>query len=1252
MSQADQPTLPVPGEPSTPRDVGELVGETLADRFEVRSVLGHGRHGTVFEAHDLRLGHRVALKYLPAMGADALARFKQEFRALADVRHANLVTLYELFVRSDAVFFTMELVTGGDFSSWVRPGGLVDVARLRAALVGLSRGLAALHEAGVLHRDLKPSNVLVREGGSVALVDFGLARQLVRGDDDEGPVGTPMYMSPEQAANYVLGPSSDWYSVGVMLYEALTGEDPFPDRAGISLLLAKQLGPAPPVVARAADAPPELAALCDELLALRPERRPRVADVLARLGAEPEPQTPRVASDEHFFGRRDELSRLDAALRRVAPWEGSDRRSVVAFVHGRSGTGKSTLVRRFVQRVRLRGDALVLEGRCHERETVPFKGIDDLVDVLRRHLHARARRGDPLSAPPGAAALARLFPVLGDLPGFGPGHPEHGDAEHGHAGPDDAEVRDPVALRDVAVDALRDVLRRLADEEPLVLVLDDLQWCDPDSARVLIELFQGSGRPQALLVGSYRDEDERSGAVLAGLRGRARPIAGGLQVEDLAIGPLDDVDTRALAVTLLGGREDAEVLAQLVARESEGFPLLAAELARHVATLDPAQGVPEQLQLEAVIQARVAGLPAPARRLLEAVVVAGQPLPQQVVLDACDDEARRPEALAVLRGNCFVRTQGAALEEAVEVYHDRIAIAVGGALDRAQRRRWHGQLVEALLRHRADDEVLAVHLEGSGREAEAADGYGRAADRAARALAFNRAASLYGDALRLVPSGHHRRQSLLVAVADALAHAGRGTESGHAYLEAAKMAGQEHVLELRRRAAEQLLRSGRIDEGLAELRHVLREAGLPEPPSPRRAMLAFLWRRLRIRVRGLGFQERPSHRIPRALLFQVDTCWAAATGLVQVNVIVGQSYQAQHLLLALEAGEPRRVARALAVETLYAATAGEAGAAHTDWLEHEVAAFAERLDDPRTKGQAKLAAGVAATYRGRFGEAYPILSEAEEILRTRCSDVAWELSMVRTFAAMCLYYTGQLRAMATSMERSLKDAAARDDLHTALMLRVSYGPIEYLAADDVEGARRELSDCHGEWPDQLARSTFLYVAVLSESRIERYAGRGEASWLPFERHFADIERSLMLERPPLRIFMLHDKGCAAALAAHGSRGKERARCLREAAAAARGLDKEHGPWAAAMAAPITAALRAAEGTPAAARGVLEQAIAAFEPLGMRLYAQAAGRRLGELQGGDEGLARVQAADAAMRDEGVAAPERMAMMLVPPVLGWD
>ncbi|MCH9682185.1 MAG: hypothetical protein K0V04_12175, partial [Deltaproteobacteria bacterium] len=843
-----------------------------------------------------------------------------------------------------------------------------------------------------------------------------------------------------------------------------------------------------------------------------------------------------------------------------------------------------------------------------------------------------------LDPPPGAPALIQLFPALADVPGFEQAAPP-------------LDALDPVVRRSQAVAALRDLLGRLGEEQPLLLVLDDLQWCDPDGTHVLIELFRASNRPRALLVACYRDGDERSDAVLRGLRTPGRPVAGQLILEDIPIGPLDDGDTQALATAWLAGRDDAGALAEAVARESEGHPLLAAELARHIATQGQRAEVPARLQLGAVIQARVAGLPVAARQLLQAVVVAGHPVEQRVVLDACQEQARRPEALAALRRQCFVRTGGVEPEDLVEVYHDRIAMAVGGVLSGSERQQWHARLAEALSDYDADDEVLAVHREGAGESERAADHYVRAAQRAAEALAFNRAAQLYQSALRMVPTPDPRRAELITGLADALAHAGRGTEAGRAYLDAAQLVEPGQVLELRRRAAEQLLRSGRIDEGLAELRTVLKGVGLNPPPSPRAAMARFMWQRMRIRLRGMRYEERPSEQVPPDLLLKVDTCWSAATGLIPVNVMVGQSYQAQHLMLALQAGEPRRVARALAVETLYAATVGESGAEITARRLAEVEAFAGRLHDPRTQALAKLASGAAALYRGRFGAALPRLAEAEAVLRTRCSDVAWELSMVRTFMVMSLYYTGQLRAMAATMERSLKEAAARDDLHTALMLRVSYGPIEFLAADAVEDARAELDECRELWPDQLSRSTFLYVEVLTHSRIERYAGRGEASWKAFVDRWDAIDRSLMLSRSPFRVFMLHDKACAAAVAAHQADGARRAARLREATELVDKLCREPGPWGAAMAGPIEASLHVARGEPEEARALLTRTIAAFEPLGMELYAHATRRRHGELGDSPEDHAQVVEADAAMRAEGVVDPERMAGMLVPPVQGW-
>jgi serine/threonine protein kinase len=190
-------------------------------RFEPIALLGEGAVGEVYAAHDRDRGTRVAVKRLRRLGPDDVQRFKHEFRSLADLHHPNLVSLGELFLEDGEWFFTMELIEGVSFLDWVRPAGRLDEARLRAALGQLAAGLSALHAAGKVHRDVKPSNVLVNAEGRVVLLDLGLVAD-VRSSGSSF-VGTPHYRAPEQAARQPAGRAADWYAVGVMLYEALTG---------------------------------------------------------------------------------------------------------------------------------------------------------------------------------------------------------------------------------------------------------------------------------------------------------------------------------------------------------------------------------------------------------------------------------------------------------------------------------------------------------------------------------------------------------------------------------------------------------------------------------------------------------------------------------------------------------------------------------------------------------------------------------------------------------------------------------------------------------------------------------------------------------------------------------------------------------------------------------------------------------------------------------------------------------------------
>jgi serine/threonine protein kinase len=287
--------------------LGEFRG---SPRYEIVRRVGTGGFGIVYEAIDRTIGAHVALKSLHRLTPDNLIALKQEFRALADVSHPNLAVLYELAEHEGHWFFTMELLQGTDFIAHVRRGEkqpevlpatvelvaesapatsarmfpssagskTLDLALLRSALPQLVEGVHALHQLGMLHRDIKPSNVMVTREGRVVLLDFGLVRPATKLDgagtrvslDTSQPiataiVGTPEYMSPEQSLGDELTPASDWYSVGTVLFEALTGRRPFVGTIA-EIVAERQYNDAPAPSRFAENIPAELDQLVRALL--------------------------------------------------------------------------------------------------------------------------------------------------------------------------------------------------------------------------------------------------------------------------------------------------------------------------------------------------------------------------------------------------------------------------------------------------------------------------------------------------------------------------------------------------------------------------------------------------------------------------------------------------------------------------------------------------------------------------------------------------------------------------------------------------------------------------------------------------------------------------------------------------------------------------------------------------------------------------------------------------------------------------
>jgi eukaryotic-like serine/threonine-protein kinase len=1224
-----------------------------ASRFAVVRRLGEGATGIVYEAHDRKHDTRVALKTLRAIAADRLYELKHEFRALADISHPNLVTLFDLVMCDEHAFFTMELVDGGiDLLSYVRPddggtirrptcrtmtlvpsvparrqtrpgcGSACDVGRLRAAMVQLADGVDGLHRAGKLHRDLKPSNVLVAPDGRLVICDFGLvidvdAAARVRGAN---AVGTAVYMSPEQAANLPLAAASDWYSVGVMLHEALVGVPPF-DGTADAVLARKQVDVPRRPSELADDVPADLDQLCVDLLRRRPADRPSGGEVMARLrgeGAHPAATGRRPTSvAAELVGRDAHLAALDAAL--AASNEG---RAVIVHVKGRTGMGKTALVRRFVERVSSTGAATVFAGACYQSETVPFKAVDSLIDELSAYLLAIRPNRIQAVLPPDAGVLARLFPVLRRVEAL--------------AGPASAEtVIDPGELRQQAFRALRVVLTGIAAFRPLVLWVDDIQWGDVDSVALLAELVRAPDPPAILFIGCHRTDDGDVGPFVRAFEAPAQALAGGeLDVREITVDALSIEDASALASTLIAdGGTDHD--AATIARESGGSPLFVNELVRYAGS--------STISLDAVIRRRVGRLPPESRDLLTVVAVAGRPVPRGVVvaaLAAADSERR---ALIELRAERLIRTGGEHDIDAIATYHETIRRAVIGALGPDELRRYHRRIAVALeTTDRDDPEALADHWSAAGR-LDLASRYALvAAGRAAQSLAFDRAARLYRVALAHATLGAAERHSIELRLGDALANAGRGAEAADVYQRAAAGAAPGAALELRSRASLQYLRSGHFANGIAAIDETLAPAGLRLAATPRRALVSVALRRAWLRVRGLGFHERAASELPADRLARVDACWSVAAVFGMLDSVRGSDFQARHLQLALSTGEPFRVCRGLALETTYSAIAGGRDDRRTRTIAARCAALAERLDDPVLRGLATMTSAVAAFMRGGWAEARAGCDAAERRFRTECTGLAPEIDTAQTFSLGALAFQGDLLELRRRVPWILADAERRGDLFALNTVRRGRANLRWLVDDDVAGARAALAEAVRTWP-RTGFNPQHYFEILTEGQIDLYADQPDLAFGRLRDRWRTMARSQMLRIQVARIEMWFLRARSALALAAGSR--DRALLAQVRADAAR-IEHEAMGWSAGLARLLRAGIAHTTGDREAAAGELARADTELRAAGMVLHAAVARRRRGELVGGDVGRALVAEADAWMRVQGVHRAEAICAMIAP------
>jgi eukaryotic-like serine/threonine-protein kinase len=1285
----DQATLAGHGASSYQRlGVGSQLGS-----YKLSYKLGAGGMGEVFAARKGPSGPMVALKVLSDIHATRLYRFKREFRALADVLHDNLIALDELVVLpSGQAFFTMELVDGESFVDYVRgdipAGQLPNLVRLELALQQLIAGVHHLHLARCVHRDLKPSNVLVTREGRVVILDFGVISELsdAAGDGmtrDGQMMGTPAYMAPEQAGGQVTGPAADFYALGTMLFECLTGTLPFTGSV-LDILVDKRHGEIPDPAARLDskvtrnEQVEKLLELCRRSLQVEPEDRPTskaFLDYFAHVPRSSPSASPNtnvvetrassartggvgVVREPPFVGRVAELAVLDASFDQVR----EDVSPISVHLRGSSGQGKSALINYFLTGLRRKTEVVLLRGRCLERESVPYKGIDAVVDALSIYL----RRLEALEAaglqPRHLAPLLQLFPVLGD------------------AWPDGARntraIRnmdlDPGELRRRGLAGLREVLARVGERRPLVVVVDDFQWADVDSARLVTELMRPPDPPPMLLIISFRDEvDERETLQLL----TASEAVSGRDVRAIEVGPLPSDEACQLADALMRERDpdrsDAGA-AEIYARRAQGNPFYIGQMVMgedaHTST---------DASLDRLVARRIVALDPIQRSVLATVAAAGGPTPLAVVLRACgvdgrdeddglatfpaEDQATRSQVSsrassraigALVQANLLRRHAEQDAGTLIEAAHDRIRVVAVGELSAAELEATHlalGEAFEAL--GGGESEALAEHFALGGDDVKALDYTQRAAADAAAALAFERAAQLYRRALALVgdhPDHQDRRRPLELALAEQLVDLGRGAEAAEMFISLAPGADSPQASrELRRRAASELVKAGYLDEGMDVITPVLRDVGIWHPRGPGMAILGMLWNRVLLGIRGYRFTQRQRSEVPAQLLERIDTLLATKTGLSHHEAIFAGYQQSRAIRLALRAGEARRLIRCLVHDAAIHVAIGRKDKGRM--LMDIARKLVEGVSEPEYH---RVIEYVDANHLDHSGDWLGAVAGFEK-LHERL-DESPNSGWIRGASTVQLMYVSKLlgrlrllRAQLPERVATARDLGVRHEhislsalLASTTAIYVSPGVTPGAGADAEFGAcRRLLAELREQWhPRQI---TFQHIVMtVAEVDIALLEGKpGEAVEVA-ERVLADTKARIVSMMMPSHVDI------------YELRGRSRVRAALEGIDTQRSIDlvrhdlarlrKSHKPQVASQAIAIEAALHSCLGDQQLAEAAWRAAAARFESMSMAAHLASVRMRLaglGDQQAGDQARAYFEA-------EGITEPGRLVDTLAP------
>lgn len=934
-----------------------------------------------------------------------------------------------------------------------------------------------------------------------------------------------------------------------------------------------------------------------------------------------------------FVGRESEIQWLLEGFGSIP------HRFAARLVTGSSGLGKTALLQEAVRRIHaVHPDALVLAGGCEEQEQVAYRAFSAVLDSLGRWFSDLPREERLQMLPRHASILSRVFPALCMLSEL-----ESETGVHILAQPEPGEARQ------IAFMALREFLGRIADRRPVAVFLDDMQWADEDSLRLLETLVQSPGAPPIFL--SFALRTHIAGVQTAQILARLEKVP---TLQTLRLRPLAMEDSLSLIRGLLQAnpefREVEPQAASRIAREAGGQPLFIYELLYHLRVVGDSPK--STLKLEDVLWSRISVLDEDFISLLELVCISFGPVRMDfaaAVLERSVGEVFR--ITARLRMLHLVRVSGPRPEDMIEPYHDRIRETLMEHMDAARATIWHERIVRELeALPDVNPERMASHLVCLERTRQAADFLAKAARQAVRQLAFDRAAGLWIQAIQLrfpegsdvAPEDVEDLRAWMIDCAQALWGAGRGRDSALLLLRAAEGLKNPESLGLRRQAAERLMVSGYLDEGIEVSRGIAENLGVHLPRFARKAALSLFWSRIRVRLRGVNFVHRDERDLPPQSLLYADILASLARGLALSHHILGADCSARYLLRALDLGEPRRVLEALTLEANFAASSS-VKSPYVQRILDVVEAQKDLCRDFSSDVFIHAAHGYVDYMNGDWMRARENARAAFRLWNAR-PGTFWERTLMRLQICWSSYYLGEMAQLSLEVPAVVREAEDRGDLFTFAGMVTGLNNTVFLNAEGFRNALARVEEVMARWSHGGYHMQH-YFALLARVQAHLFAMDPASAAACIGRDERDLRRSWLLRVPSVRHEYWQFCAKTAILEALSCPAWRREK-LRAAESWAKKACRSQLPWVQGTGHAILGAAAHARGDHETAVARLRQALERFQFSQMGLYAAAARLRLSVLVQGDEGQKMAQEARAFLAEQDIRREENWLSLLMP------